>query len=542
MDPTKILIVEDEGIIAVDLRERLEELGYSVSAIVASGEEAIRNAAELRPDLVLMDVVLQGEMDGIEAAEQIRGQLGLPVVFLTAHADNETVQRAKVTEPFGYILKPFEERELHTSIQMALYRSRLEQKLRESEERHRWEARVNAAVAELARLLISPATIEMISLLVLDQAKRLTSSAFGYVGYIDQETGYLVCPTLTRDIWDTCQVEHKDIVFRKFGGLWGWVLQNRTPLRTNTPADDPRSTGTPPGHIPIHRFLSAPALTGDELVGQVAVANADRDYTEQDLALTEQLASLYALAVTRKRAEEVLRQYAIEMEERNQELDAFAHTAAHDLKNPVTVITGYAEFLEKYEGDLSDSEAKQYLHMIAQSGRKLSNVIRELLLLASVRRMDVELSPIDMARVVEEARRRMADMIEEYQAKLIVPDTWPTASGHGPWIEEVWINYISNAIKYGGRPPRVELGAEVQPDGMVRFWVLDNGAGIPAEAQSRLFTPFARLAQIRAEGHGLGLSIVLRIIEKLGGRVGVQSSGVPGRGCVFSFTLPGAAI
>jgi two-component system sensor histidine kinase/response regulator len=113
---------------------------------------------------------------------------------------------------------------------------------------------------------------------------------------------------------------------------------------------------------------------------------------------------------------------------------------------------------------------------------------------------------------------------------------WPGASGYGPWVEEVWVNYLSNAIKYGGKPPHVELGAELQTNNMVCFWVRDNGPGIPPEARARLFTPFTRLDQVRTQGHGLGLSIVRRIVEKLGGQVGVTSAS--GQGSAFSFTLP----
>jgi two-component system sensor histidine kinase/response regulator len=122
---------------------------------------------------------------------------------------------------------------------------------------------------------------------------------------------------------------------------------------------------------------------------------------------------------------------------------------------------------------------------------------------------------------------------------MVVPDTWPAALGYGLWVEQVWVNYISNAIKYGGRPPRVELGAEAQPDGMVRFWVRDNGSGLMPEARARLFVPFTQPAHLHGKGHGLGLSIVRRIVDRLGGQVGVESEGVPGRGSVFSFTLPG---
>jgi signal transduction histidine kinase len=109
--------------------------------------------------------------------------------------------------------------------------------------------------------------------------------------------------------------------------------------------------------------------------------------------------------------------------------------------------------------------------------------------------------------------------------------------GYAPWIGEVWINYISNALKYGGQPPHIELGTSIQIDNTVRFWVRDDGPGLTPEVQARLFVPFTQLKQIQTEGHGLGLSIVQRIIEKLGGRVGLESG--PGKGSLFFFTLPG---
>ena len=134
MAPPRILVVEDESIVAMGIEHRLQALGYQVAALVASGETAIEKVAETRPDLVLMDIQLQDAMDGIEAAEHIRNLYNIPVVYLTAHTDHRTFQRAKVTEPFGYIIKPFQERDLHITIEMALYKHQMELKLAESEQ------------------------------------------------------------------------------------------------------------------------------------------------------------------------------------------------------------------------------------------------------------------------------------------------------------------------------------------------------------------------------------------------------------------------
>jgi two-component system sensor histidine kinase/response regulator len=149
-----------------------------------------------------------------------------------------------------------------------------------------------------------------------------------------------------------------------------------------------------------------------------------------------------------------------------------------------------------------------------------------------------------MADIVSEAQKRLADLVAERQAEISVPDEWPTVVGYAPWVEEVWVNYISNAVKYGGRPeqgvpPRAGLGFDAPINAHVRFWVRDKGPGLVPEEQARLFASFTRLHQVRAEGHGLGLSIVRRIAERLGGEVGVESE--VGQGSVFYFTLPTTA-
>lgn len=134
MAKTKILVVEDEGLVARSIQSMLINLGYDTVEIASSGKSAIQKAKEIKPDLILMDIKLRGEMDGIEAAKKIGENLNTPVVYLTAYADKKTLQRAKVTEPFGYLLKPFEERDLHSTIEIALYKYNMERELRESKE------------------------------------------------------------------------------------------------------------------------------------------------------------------------------------------------------------------------------------------------------------------------------------------------------------------------------------------------------------------------------------------------------------------------
>jgi PAS domain S-box-containing protein len=138
-----ILVVEDEVLIAADIQACLRDMGYDVPLIVSTGEEAVEKTGELKPDMVLMDIFLKGQMNGITAAEHIRRLYGTPVVYLTAYSDDEIVNKAVSTEPFGYLIKPFNERELKTTIRMALYKHAMDQRVRESEERYR-------KIAELA--------------------------------------------------------------------------------------------------------------------------------------------------------------------------------------------------------------------------------------------------------------------------------------------------------------------------------------------------------------------------------------------------------
>lgn len=260
----------------------------------------------------------------------------------------------------------------------------------------------------------------------------------------------------------------------------------------------------------------SPILSHNKFSGSVAVV---RDISES------------------KKNEMELRKYSLQLKERNEELDAFSHTVAHDLKNPIGVVLGFANVIEESFSELSKEEILMYLSMITKSGLKSQQIIDSLLLFANVRKAEVKAEEINMKSVIEESLRRLSFILTDSKTNIIKPSKWPSSMGYSVWIEEVWTNYISNAIKYGGEQTELELGVDTKTeDGMIRFWVKDNGKGISKEDQVLLFKKFERLDQAATDGHGLGLSIVRRIIEKLGGQVGVESE--LGKGSLFYFTLP----
>ena len=300
--------------------------------------------------------------------------------------------------------------------------------------------------------------------------------------------------------------------------------------------------------IPII-FLSALDTTTDK-VDAFAAGGVDyvakSDQPEEMLVRVKTHLALRDLRRRLEAANRELERQVTELQMRNAELDAFAHTVAHDLRNPLSIIVGYSQMLVEGATLMPPEDLRDYASNVLHSANKIGDTIESLLLLSGVRRQDVEIGRLDMGRIVAEARQRLLPMEAEYHPEITLPDRWPIAWGYAPWVEAVWANYLSNAMKYGGRPPCIELGAEALdgtperplPPRVVRFWVRDNGTGLTPEEQARLFTPFTRIQVSRAAGHGLGLSIVQRIVEKLGGCVGVDS--VAGAGSTFYFTLPAA--
>lgn len=260
-----------------------------------------------------------------------------------------------------------------------------------------------------------------------------------------------------------------------------------------------------------------------------------------DRAITIAIARFADLMMLREMNMELQRLNA-RLQINNADLDAYARVVAHDLKDPLSVVLGFAEVLLEDHTQLPAPKLAEYLNIIVSKSRKAVNIINGLLMLAEAQHLQRNLEPLDMGHIVRETLERLSWQIVEHQAEIHYPEQWPLVLGHAQLVEEVWANYISNAVKYGGGAPQIELGydpVETGPEGegLRRFWVRDHGPGVAPQIRDQLFEPFVRLpnGSTRGNSHGLGLSIIRRIIEKLGGEVGVESQ--PAHGSRFWFTL-----
>ncbi|PTX92358.1 HAMP domain-containing sensor histidine kinase [Opitutus sp. ER46] len=293
--------------------------------------------------------------------------------------------------------------------------------------------------------------------------------------------------------------------------------------------------------------VSMPGMTGFELLETfradpdlrsipviIISAKVDRAATRQGMELGA------ADFITKPFTEsEVIHSVATRLDQKEllDELDAFAHTVAHDLKNPLCALNGRIILAQMTLDEGNTDELRRHLAEATVASERLSAIIDELLLLSGVRRQHVPLRTLDMTAIVDEALERAASTLQQHPATLHRPEGWPVAVGHAPWVVHIWVNYITNAAKYAGPNADITLGSQRSADETrVRYWVEDHGPGLDAAGCAKMFVPFTRISTVRATGHGLGLSIVRRIAEKLGGGVGVEST--PGRGSRFWFELP----
>jgi PAS domain S-box-containing protein len=336
----RILVVEDDNIVALELRERLQGLGYTVAGVASYGEEAVEKAESLQPDLVLMDIRLRGAMDGTEAAEQIRTRLELPVLYLTAYADEDTLRRAKVTGPYGYIIKPFDETALRTAIEVALYKHGMERRLKESEERYR-------SLVEGAEDFI----------VIVDRDLRLAManrSALETMGLTAEELA-------GKRPWDFMPGEGES-----------HVEQFRQAFETEEPVRFEWDVG-PFGAV---RWLSVTLSPIRDALGQVvALTGIGRDVTAQKLA-EDQLKQQNEELETAYHQLQTMQEELVQAE-RLAAMSQIGVTVRHEINNPLTIVLGEAQWLLE-ESDALSSEVRPVLEEIRSAAARIRDVVRKL--------------------------------------------------------------------------------------------------------------------------------------------------------------------
>lgn len=397
------------------------------------------------------------------------------------------------------------------------------------------EAQVRERTSQLellnraCRALVTTLELAEVLRILLEETQLLLDVTACSVWLAEADSGDLVCQHQTGP-WSE---QLRGWRLRAGEGIVGWVMKHGESDIIADASEDPRHNQEAAASTGFYArsILAVPLVVKREVIGVLQVVDTEPDrFSPSDLDLVQALAAVAASAVDNARLYEQVRRD-------NEELDAFAHTVAHDLQNPLARVIGFAEFLAASWWDMEPKDLEGSLEIIVRDGRNMNNIVEELLLLAGVRKIEVRRRALNMEAIVAEVLDRLSDLVIQIDAEIRQPASWPMALGHAPWVAEVWVNYLTNALRYGGQPPYIEIGATSSGD-MITFYVADNGRGIPPEEQARLFRPFTHLGQVKTKGHGLGLSIVRRIIEKLGGEVGVDST--VGKGSRFWFTLPRA--
>jgi two-component system cell cycle sensor histidine kinase/response regulator CckA len=482
-----IAIVEDEYIVALDIKSFLERTGYSIAGMFSAGDELLERIGEIKPDLILMDIKIRGKLDGVETARLVHERYGIPVVLLTAFADDETIARAKITQPFGYIIKPFEERELKISIEIALYRAVMERRLTESEARYRnlfHEGISGNFLADPDGQVIeaNPAFRALIGLRPDERLPRLDA--------------FVADPTALAAFMKTVgtggRLELAELELRSIDGRELIVLANAAAVLD--------SEGRPRG------------IRG-ELI----------DTTE------------------RRRLEERLSQ-AHKMEAAGK----LAGGIAHDFNNILTAILGYSNLLA--DELPPQGAAREDIEGIRKAAGRATNLTRQLL--AFSRRQPFSPRPLDLNAAVQDAERLLRRILpEDVILSLTLSRAAASVVADPAQIEQVLLNLAFNArdaMPSGGElristrvaaveEPRVVGLDSLAPGSYVVLCVDDTGTGIEPEILDKVFEPFFT-TKPRERGTGLGLSSVYGIARQLGGAVEVSSE--PGRGASFSVWIP----
>jgi len=539
--PIRILCMEDDRDLAKLLKSRLERAGYIVD-FANDGKAGLEMYQRNQYDVLAIDQHMP-HYDGLDVLRQLARQGPLPPTVMVTGTGSEIIAvEALKLGASDYLVKDVDGGFLDllpTVIEQVLLKQRIlkekQQALEALERRNENLALLN----EAGQAFTTTLDLKELARSLLQMATRLVGARGSSIWlWDDAQPGWLVCQVVYNE------GEHYsplNLRLRPGEGVAGWVAQFEQGTIVTHVDTDPRFSLQIDQQTGFRTtcLIGVPLHGRDGLLGVLEIVNKiEGTFDQNDLTLIEALAAPAAIAIDNARMVMALRQRAQELQERNEELDAFAHMVAHDLKGPLATLIGYADVMSDYLDSITPEEMRENLDAILRSGKKMTNIIEELLLLAGVRQMDVSPEPLLMRAIINDAVNRLEIAVDETGADITINPNMPTAMGYAPWLEEVWVNYLDNAMKYGGSPPKLTIGADDPENGRVCFWVQDNGAGLTDAQQGKLFIPFTRLSQIRAEGHGLGLSIVHRIISKLHGEVGVES--VMGQGSRFWFTLPQA--
>jgi PAS domain S-box-containing protein len=528
----RILIVEDETIVAFNIQSRLEGLGYTVVAIVTSGEAALEQVAMASPDLVLMDIKLRGKVDGITAAEQIRQQFQLPVVYLTAYTDEETLSRAKVTEPYGYILKPFEARDLNTTIEMALYKHQTEQQLRQREQ---WLSTTLKSIGDAVITTDSQGLITFMN----PVAEALTRWKQEEVLGQEFSEIFIAIHEKTR-----LAIENPVKLVLNQGITIG--LENHTLLITKDGTEVPIDDSAAPIKNDNGNILGAVLVFHDvteqkQLKAFLEQTNRDLEtqITEIIFKLREKNEQLQAEINQRKRLEDELR-LALEKERELSELKSrIVATVSHEYRTPLTTILTSAELLERYDSRFPPEKKRSHFQRIQSSVQYLVKLVEDMLLVNQVETGNLEFNPAPL---------NLESLIHELLDEFQLSDTSQPAVNLGiignlenivldkKLVKLILNNLLSNAIKFSPKTAEIQLEITRKSQQVV-FRLSDGGMGILVDEQAQIFKPFFRGSNIGViPGVGLGLVIVKECVELHQGEIRVESE--VDKGTTFTITLP----